>query len=422
MLKRLSVLKERLMTDDVARHGAVMVFSGLLVGLFNYLYQVFMGIMLPADQYGTLFSLISLSMIIAMFTQTFQTSTSRFTSIFKVQGSLGKVRYLWAVSLRRTMLVGLVLFLLLALLTPLLADFLKVDNDWYFIVLFSSLVLSLALSVNQGVLQGLQRFLPLGFTQALAALLKFALGVLLVYLGLGVNGGLLPLLIGGLIVFAVSFFFVKDVAKVASEKCDLIGLSSYTGWTLLAIFCFAVLTNIDVVLAKHYLSPDSAGDFSAISVLGRMALYAPMGIGVAMFPKTSELFDGGGDARKVMRRAILYTLLLGAAVIIAYCLFSRFIIDFVFGGKYDITISDIVKYGLGMLLFSLSFLLMNYFLSLNQMRVVYGLLFALAVQLILLAVFHSSPGQIVDMVLISGVACLFTMLCLYWRNGKRYQS
>jgi O-antigen/teichoic acid export membrane protein len=422
VLKDLSALKRRVVADDVARHGALMVFSGFLVGLLGYLYQFFMGVMLPADQYGTLFSLISLSMVVAMFTQTFQTSTSRFVSMMKTNGSAGEVRYLWMSSLRRSVLVGLLLFLLLAAATPLLASFLNIDNEWYFIVLFSSLVFSIAVSVNQGMLQGLQRFVPLGFTQVLGSLLRLGLAVGLVYIGWGINGGLLPMLIGGVIIFGVSFVFISDVAKTSSEKCDLVGLSSYTGWTLLAVFAFAMLTNIDVILGKHYLSPDSAGDLSAVSVLGRMALYAPMGIGVAMFPKTSELFDRGGDAPKVLRRAGSYTLLLGAAVIIVYCLLSSFIIDFVFGGKYEIGVVDVVKYSLGMLLFSLSFLLMNYFLSTNQTRVALVLVVALALEAILVALFHSSVSRIVDMVLVASSACSCLMLYMYWRNGRRYQS
>lgn len=421
-MKGLAALKTRIMTDDVARHGTLMVFSGLLVGLFSYLFQFVMGVMLSADEYGTLFSLISLSMIVSMFTQTFQTSTSRFVSVLKVEGDAGKVRYLWTSSLWRSIVVGLVLFLLLAAVTPLLASFLNIDNKWYFMILFSSLVFSMAVSVNQGVLQGLQRFVPLGFTQVLGSFLKFAVGILLVYLGLGVTGGLLPLLIVGVGLFTVSLFLIRDVAKTTNEKYNLAGLSSYTGWTLFAIFAFGMVTNVDVMLGKHYLSPDGAGDFAAISVLGRMALYAPMGIGVAMFPKTSELFDSGGDAPRVLRRAGLYTLLLGAVVIIAYCLLSPFIIDFVFDGKYDIGVVDIVKYSSAMLLFSLSFLLMNYFLSINRTRVALVLGFALAVEVVLVVLFHSSAVQIVDMVLISGVACLCPMLYMYWRNRRRYQS
>jgi len=48
--------------------------------------------------------------------------------------------------------------------------------------------------------------------------------------------------------------------------------------------------------------------------------------------------------------------------------------------------------------------------------------FALAVEVVLVILFHSSAVQIVDMVLISGVACLCPMLYMYWRNRRRYQS
>jgi len=418
---KLLTVKEKLKADDMVWHGALMVFFGLLAGLLNYLYQLTMGRMLSPAEYGTLFSLISLSMIIATFTQTFQTLASRFTSTLKVQGSIGKVRCLWMFFLRRGLLLGIALFMLFALLSPVLGRFLNVDDIRYFIILASSLIVGFALPVNQGLLQGLQRFLPLGVCQVLPALLKLLLGVVLVYLGLGVNGALLPLFIGSVVAFAISLFFVRDIARVSSEQCRPAGLLSYTGVLLITIFSFAMLTNVDVVLAKHYLSPDNAGDYAAVSVLGRMALYIPMGIGTAMFPKTSELFDAGEDCRRVMRKAMFYTAILGGLIIGAYCLFFSLIVDFVFRGKYHLELSSVVEYGLAMLFLSFSFLLMNYFLSLNQMKIALALVAAMVVQLALVVAFHASVGQLVNMILVSSVVCLVMVMAVYVRDSKRYR-
>jgi len=418
----LSTLKNRLKTDDLARQGVFMVSCGLLAGFLNYLYQLAMGFMLPQAEYGILFSLISFSMIVGMLTQTFQNATSRFTSTSRVRGSLGETKSLWVFFLRRTLVLGLVLFLILVLVTPVASTFLNLDNRWYFVVLSMTLVLSFSLPVNQGLLQGLQRFLPLGICQVLAPLIKVSLGVILVYVGLGVNGALLPLFISSVVVFGVSLFFVRDVAKARAEKSEVTGIGSYTGLTLMAIFSFGVLTNIDVILAKHYLSPESAGDYSAMSVLGRMALYIPMGIGTAMFPKTSELFDAGTDCHRVMRRALFYTLALAGLVLVSYCFFYGFAIHFAFGGKYSFLLSDLVKYGLSMVLFTLSFLLMNYFLSIKQTRVAYALLGPAFLLVTLIVCFHSSVGQFVDIMLVCGAVTLLLMLPFYVRDSRRYQS
>jgi len=415
MLGKLTLIREGLKADGMARHGSMMAFFGLAGGFFSYLYQLTMGMLLTPVQYGILFSLTSLFAIIMIASQAIQTSLAKFTSKFRAENSLGKINYLWRFSLKRSLLFGAALFLVLALLTPLFSRFLNIDNQLYPFILFSSLILAFAIPVNYGALQGLQRFFPLGFSTSLWAFLRFAIAVSLVYLGFKLYGGLLPFLLANIIVFLITLSFLRDLGRVGNEKCEVSGLFSYAGLAFLAIFAFAVLTNIDVVLAKHYLSPENAGNYSAISVLGRIALYAPMGVAVAMFPKTSELFEMGRGQRSVLRRAMLLTLLLAGGVVIIYWLFPDFIVNLLFGSKYLFATPYLFKYGLAMFFFALSFLFMSFFLSRNQTKVAYALLSAMLIELVLIIFFHASIAQIVDIMLISGALCLAFMLPFYLR-------
>ena len=418
MEKNITALKQRMKTDDMTRHGTIMVVFTLVAMSFVYIYQLAMGMLLTPAQYGTLLSLLSLFAIISVFSQTIQTSISKFTSKFKVQNRPGGIKYLWKFSLKRTLLLGSAMFLVLAMLSPLISGFLNIDNDWYFILLFSALLLYFTVPANLGVLQGLQRFVPLGFSHALINFLRLSIGVLLVYLGFGLYGALLGIPLAILIGFIVSLSFLRDVARGKNEKVEVRGLFTYAGSALLAIFAFSVLTNIDVVLAKHYLSPENAGNYSAISVLGRIVLLAPMGVAVAMFPKTSDLFETGRAHRPLLLKAMSFTILLVGAVVIVYWLFPDFIVNLLFGGKYPFAIPYLFKYGLAMGLFAISFLLLNYFLSLNQTKVALPFLGAMILELVLIAFFHSSIAQLVDIMLISSIACLALVLPFYLKLGR----
>ncbi len=413
MHPRLSLIKQRAKADDLTRHSTIMVAFGLAAGAFNYLYQLAMGMLLTPAQYGILFSLTSLLTITMIMSQAFQTSITKFTAKFNAQNNPGGVSYLWKFSLRRTILLGSVLFLILTGLTPLISGFLNIDNGWYLVVPFSSLILAFALPVNWGVLQGLQRFLPLGFSAALWALLKLFLAILLVYLGLEIYGGLIAFPLAYFIVFLVTLLSLKDLARGGNQKSELGGLFSYTGLTFLAIFSFAVLTNIDVILAKHYLSPESMGNYSAISVLGRIVLYAPAGVAVAMFPKTSGLFEVGGKTRFLLRKAAIYTLLIGGGVAIVYLLCPHFIVGSLFGDKYPLATPFLFKYGLAMFFFALSFLVVNYSLSLNQAKIAYPLLVVIILELGLISLFHSSITQIVNVVLLCGIISFVSVIPFY---------
>jgi len=413
MERNFLALKQRMKTDDMTRHGTIMVVFTLLASFFVYIYQLAMGALLTPVEYGTLLSLLSLFTIVSIFSQTIQTSVAKFTSRFKVQNRLGGIKYLWKFSLKRTLLLGSVLFLILALLSPLISRFLNIDNNWYFILLFSALILYFTFPANLGVLQGLQRFLPLGLSHAIANFLRLAIGVLLVYFGFGLYGALLCIPLAVSIGFIVSLSFIRDVARVKNERVEVRGLFAYTGLALLAIFAFGMLTNIDVVLAKHYLGPENAGNYAAISILGRIVLLAPMGVAVAMFPKTSDLFEAGGAHRPLLLKAMSPTVLLAGAVVLVFWLFPDFVIDLLFGGKYPSATPYLFEYGLAMALFAIAFLLLSYFLSLNQTKVAFPFLGAMVLQLVLIAFFHSSIAQLVDIMFISGVACLASMLPFY---------
>ena len=410
--------------DYLGRHGLSMVaFIGLALGL-NALFQMYMGRRLD-DEFSVLISLIAFSMIISVFAQTVQTSVTKFTSKMTAENghpNLANVNHLWRLSLSRMLVLGVVLFLVLILCTPFISSVLRIDSIWSLIILFSSLVLVFAVPVNQGVLQGLQRFFPLGLCIVMPALLKLFLGVILVALGLGVDGALLPIAIGSVVVFAMSSVFVRDVAMSENEATDLSGLFSYTGLALLAILLLSILIYADVIWSQALLSKDDANTYSAVSVVGKAVFYPAMGMAIAMFPKTSELSEVGGRHGGLLVRALLYTLLLSGGVAIIYWLFPGPIISIVYGGKHSLAVDHLFRYGLAMLFLGLSFVSVNYLLSLSRLRVAYALFLVVLLQVILIGLFHSSIDEVVNVMLICGIASLVLMIPFYVAVRKCSQS
>ncbi len=416
MMRNFGSLKQKLKTDDMARHGLMMVAFGILVGVFSFLYQLIMGVMLPEKEFAIVYTLVSIFVIFSIFGQAIEISVTKFVSKHKALGQMGGVNYLWRFSLRRMLLLGVAAFILFTLLTPVISNYLRIDNYLYTFILFSSLLLMFALPTNYGALRGLQRFLPLGSSVTLWSGSRFLLGALLVYLGLGVYGAMLAHPLSLLIAFLVTLFLLKNLGKFGSERVEDSGLRSYAGLTLLAIFAFSALLNMDMLLAKHYLS-DEAGIYAATSVLGKIAFYAPMGVAGAMLPKTSALFEIGKEHRPVFLKAMLICLLIVGAVIIVYAMAPHAITDLL-GGNYPPAAPYLFKYGLAMGLFSISFLFTNYFLSLNQTKIAFPLLGLMCFEAGLITVFHSSVSQLVDVMLISGALSIALMLPFYFRARR----
>jgi O-antigen/teichoic acid export membrane protein len=422
MLHRLTLVREQIRTDDMARHGLMMAGFGFALGLFNYLYQLAMGRMLQPDDYGILLSLTSLFMIVSVLALTIRTAMTKFVSRYHAEGNMASVGHLWRLYLKWTLIVGALAFLVVAVLSPKIAWFLRIADYWYVVVLFSALILAFAVPLNYGTLNGLHRFLPLGWTTTLWALLKLALAILLIKLGAGVYGGLAPFFIAFVIVFAITYYLLKDLPQKGTDKLKVTGLRSYMGLSLIAIMSYTVVTNIDVVLVKHFLDENQAGNYAAVAALGRAALFAPMGIALAMFPKTSGLYESGKSHRPVLLKAVVLTALLTGAVVLLYWACPNFFVDLLGGtGKYTLAAPHLFKYSLAMMFFAVSYILMNYFLSLNRVQVAYIFAAVAFLQVLLILYFHSEIAQVVNVMLISGAACLFATLLFYqwWQRPRR---
>jgi len=86
---RVARAREAILKDSMTRDGLIMVVFGVLAGLFNYLYQLSMGVMLTPAEYGTLLSLASLFMIISWVPFSLQTPVAKVASLLRANQDMG---------------------------------------------------------------------------------------------------------------------------------------------------------------------------------------------------------------------------------------------------------------------------------------------------------------------------------------------
>lgn len=126
-----------------------------------------------------------------MFSTTINTSITKFTAVYWAREEYGKIKSIIIKGTKVLGLFGVLLFGLIALISPMFSSFLQIEDNTLLLVLFASLPLSMVLPIYQGALRGMQRFSALGLSTSSWAFLKVLFGVSLVALGYGVFGGLL---------------------------------------------------------------------------------------------------------------------------------------------------------------------------------------------------------------------------------------
>jgi O-antigen/teichoic acid export membrane protein len=409
MFSRFLRLVKALPSDRLLRVSAFMMVVHALASVFNYLYQVLMANFLSPVEYGVLSSLLAMLAIVSIVAPSIQLAAARITSVSFGTDQQSEARPLWTYLLKRTFFAGLVVTLLSLLLIPAASTVVHVDRLGLFVILAFSFLFTFLLSVNLGMLQGLQWFIPLGWANLSTPLLRIVLGASFVYMGLGVYGALLPILIGTALVFAVTLlpYFRLPGTGVRPEK---VGLASYASWTTLAFGSFIVLANMDVVLARHYLDAFSAGEYAAIAVLGRVVQFAPFGVIIVMFPKTANPDQTQRSRMKILGAALAVTFLTSGLVVALYGLFGDVIVSSILSDDYRGTTPYLLKYGLGMLGLSLQWLLLQYFLSINRIYVGFIILATMVFQFALTAAFHADINQLVNIRLATGVLAVVLLV------------
>ena len=406
--------------DDIVKHGLIMAGFTFAHGLFSYLYQLAMGRMLQPADFGILLSLTNLFLIISVFSLTIRTAMTKYISKYHAAGNMEVVGYLWRVYLKRTLILGVAAFFIAALVSPAISGFLRIGNVWYPLVVFSSLVFAFAVPLNWGTLNGLHRFIPLGWTYAFWVLLRLVLAILLIKLGLGLYGGLAPYIIAYVIVLAITYYYLKGLPTGHGSKAEVIGVRSYVSLSFLAILSYTMLTNVDIVLVRHFLDEGQAGNYAAVATLGRVALFAPVGIALAMFPKSSGLHESGKSHRAVLLMSVLLTTVITGAIVAIYSAFPDFFVNLLGVDKYTLAAPYLFNYSLAIMFLAVSYIFMNYFLSLNRVQVAYVFAAVALLQVLLILYFHRDIGQVVNSVLISGAVCLFVTLLFYqWSQRPR---
>ncbi|MBC7095423.1 oligosaccharide flippase family protein [Thermococcus sp.] len=400
------------------RDAFIMMVAMTLSNFFNYLYQLLMGRLLSPQEYGELFSLLSLFYIFSVFFTTINTSITKFVTLYSSKREYGKVKSILVKGTKTLGLLGVVIYIFTVLLAPFISNFLQIDSNILLIVLFASIPFGFLLPIYQGALRGLQRFGALGISVSSWAFFKLIFGVGLVVFGYDVLGGLLGVFLAHVTTFLLTVVFLKDILHYdAKGNIELRDILTYGSLAFLAIFAYTTMWNVDVILVKHYLSPLEAGQYSAISVLGKIVLFAPGAVGMVIFPKAAEMHEKGEKHFHVLTRGLAMTLLISGGIVLAYALFPEFIITFIYGEKYLSVAPYLWRYGLAMMFFSLASVVVNYSLSINKTGISFYLLGLLAAEIVSLSLSSKNISTMVNTLV--GVSILMMIgLIIYIRRQR----
>lgn len=184
--------------------------------------------------------------------------------------------------------------------------------------------------------------------------------------------------------------------------------------------CFFILINTDIILVKHFFNSVEAGIYSVAVLFGKIVFFLPISITSVMFPKITELYALKKDTLKVFFKYLILVLFMCLTITSLYYIAPKFMINLFFGKQYLDSANLMFFYGINMTLYSLVFIFINYFLSINDKRISIIVLLSVLIQFISIWFIHDTLIKILQIVCINSF--LINLICFLFLFLKKNYS
>lgn len=413
--------KSRLASWSSVRDSALMLGATSLTSLLHYAFSLVMGRMLGPADYSIMSALMGVYVVVSIPVTVISTVVAKSVSGRLAQGKESEIGGVIWQAWKQIVLYGGGIVLLLLMLSPWLSRFLQIDAVRPVIAMISIILPALALFAARGCLQGLQRFGALAANTVLEATLRLGSGIALVSLKLEASGGLLALTCSCLGAMGVAIWSLLPYLRRRAASKQETGMARYFFLTLAGYLAFAVLTNTDMILVRHFFPPQAAGEYAAAATLGKIALFLPAPMATVMFPKTALRNAQRQETTSVLSKSAAVTLILCAIPVIGMFILPQHLVGWSYGQAYIGGAGLLGIYGASMAGYALVSLLLQYFLSVDDMRFITTLAIGAVLSLLGISAFHTSASQVVTVMGIIGGLMIATgcLLCLYPRPARQ---
>ncbi len=298
--------------------------STVLAGMINYFYHPIMLRYLSIEEFAEIESLLSLlNLIWVIFTA---------IALFLVKEMVkneNKINSISDFSFKYLSLFWLGAYVVFLFFTPFISKFLKIDSFYLFAILWLTLFISFAWLYQWAFLQAIWKFKFLSLSNILNAFFRLLFSVGLVVIWLWLFWAVWWLIIGQILMFAISYIFILDERKkYPNEKIKERDLKEdflkqkkqilhYFLWAIIVAF----LMNADILFAKNIFNNTNAWIYAWLSVIWKLVLFVVFSIETVYYPiLTKEKFI---DKLKILKLSTLYIFVIFSSLAFFYLFWEK---------------------------------------------------------------------------------------------------
>ncbi len=336
--------------------GGVLVASLMASNVLNLLYNAYLGRMLSFSDFGmitfinTLLSFVSI-FLIALGATVNHRAAYLSTKVSK-ESSIEFLQYIQ----QKTIQISLIFTVLWVLASSYIASFFKISSISP-IIIFALVIIVTALKYNnRGYLQA-NLFFTTVAAIVIAEPISKLISVILLVLFHQAAWAYLSIPISAIISFIVSDYVIKQ--QINQHKKNIhphkfhFPAHFFIASIMSGIAANTLLT-FDIALVKHYLSPELAGEYSLLSLIGKMIYFISSLLNIFIITLVSRDEGEGKNPHASFYKLFVGILVLVITSTVMLGFFGKLFVPIIFGPKALTIIQFLERYALTIMLFTLA--------------------------------------------------------------------
>lgn len=317
----------------ILKNSSIVVSGILISNILAYVFHIYAGRMLGPAEYGVFGALLSLLIIFALPAGAISSAITKFSAKYNAEKNNNKIGILRKELSKRVWIMGIIIAIIISIASSYIADYLNISSRLPVIIVGITLIFSVILPVNRGILQGMKKFKILSFNNIIEAASRLIVLIILILLGTGANGALLSYGLGYFIAFLFIFPFITETRVKKEERIEMKPVYHFIILVLVVNLLIQSLINLPTILIKHYYSSEFTGLWTAALTIARMSLFVTGGITMVMFSEVAEKQEKS-EKKRVFKKALALTLLSSTGIAIVFTIFPQSFILMLYGKSF----------------------------------------------------------------------------------------
>lgn len=419
---------KQIKNNAFARNSLILFIGGMAVNFLNYIFHLAVGRMVSPSVYGEVESLVSLIVIVSVPSAAIMMVVTKYSAGFKAKqdtaGSWEILRYFN----RKLFVYGLPVFILAAVFSPFIGNFLKIKNDWYLVWVWLMAFLSFWAAVSGGILNGWQKFKASSWMGVWGATAKLALAIFIIKLGFAAGGILGSFAAGGLVSYLVSLYALRFIWKNKSRNKDYVSsidfksVKKYIIPVFVGNLAVTILGNVDMVLAKHNLDAVTAGGYGALTITSKIIFFATGALATVLFSMASESHYKKENSLRILKQGLIIISALSLISVLVYFIFPHIVLGILFGAKYNSYSPFLGWFAIFISLFSITNLIFQYLLSSNKTKVSYYLLIISLFEIMAIVFYGQDILAILKIIIAVQIAAIIISIYFLLSKNQKYEQ